>query len=50
MLTIQRILEGVTSKNQPATLLFIDFSQAFDSIHHEKMKDILIIYSIPCQI
>ena len=44
MLTIQRILEGVKSKHLPATLLCVDFSQDFDSIHREKMKDILIIY------
>ena len=50
MLIIQRILEGVESKNLQANLLFIDFSQAFDSIHREKMKDILIIYSIPTEI
>ena len=50
MLTIRRILEGVTSKNLPATLHFIDFSQTFDSINREKMKDILIIYSIPTEI
>ena len=46
MLTIQRILEEVKSKNLPATLLFIDFSKAFDSINREKMKGILIIYGI----
>ena len=50
MLTIRRILEGVKSKNLPATLLFIDFSKAFDSINREKMKDILIIYGIPTEI
>ena len=50
MLTIQRILEEVKSKNLPATLLFIDFSHAFDSINREKMKDILIIYGIPTEI
>ena len=33
MLTIRRILEGVKSKNLPATLLFIEFSQTFDSIN-----------------
>ena len=27
MLTIRRILEGIKSKNLPATLLFIDFSK-----------------------
>ena len=51
MLTIRRsILEGVKSKNLPATLLFIYFSQTFDSINREKMKDILIIYGIPTEI
>ena len=50
ILTIQRILEGVKSKNLPVTLLFIDFSHAFDSIHREKMKYILIIYRIPTEI
>ena len=50
MLTIQHKLEVVKSKNLPATLLFIDFSQAFDSIHREKMKDILIIYRITTEI
>ena len=33
ILTIRRLLEGVTAKNLPATLLFIDFSKAFGSIH-----------------
>ena len=30
-------------KNLKATLLFIDFSKAFDSIHRRKMKQILFI-------
>ena len=34
IVTIRRILEVVTSKNLPATLLFIDFSKDFDSISH----------------
>ena len=50
IVTIRRILEGVKSKNLPATLLFIDFSKAFDSINRENMKDILIIYGIPTEI
>ena len=33
ILTIRRILEGVRAKNLPATLLFVDFTKAFDSIH-----------------
>ena len=47
ILTIRRILEGIKSKNLPATLLFIDFSKAFDSIHRGKMKEILSAYGIP---
>ena len=39
-------MEGIKSKNLPATLLFIDFSKAFDSIHRGKMKEILSAYGI----
>ena len=38
ILTIRRILEGVRAKNIQATLLFVDFTKAFDSIHREKME------------
>ena len=47
ILTIRRILEGARANNFPAVLLFIDFCKAFDSIHHGKMRDILIAYGIP---
>ena len=47
VLSIRRILEGIQSKNLPATLLFIDFSEAFDSIHRGYMKEILSAYGIP---
>ena len=47
ILTIRRILEGIKSKNLPATVLFIDFSKAFDSIHRGKMRDILSAYGTP---
>ena len=33
ILTIRRILEGVWAKNVQATLLFVDFTKVFDSIH-----------------
>ena len=49
ILTIRRVLEGVNAKNLPATLLFIDFSKAFDSIHRERMKNILLAYGIPLE-
>ncbi len=32
ILTIRRILEGVRAKNLQATLIFVDFTKAFDSI------------------
>ena len=38
ILTIRRILEGVRSKNLEATILFVDFTKAFDSIHRRKME------------
>ena len=47
ILTIRRILEGVRAKNLQATILFVDFTKAFDSIHRGKMEQILLAYSIP---
>ena len=47
ILTIRRILDGVNSNNLPLTLLFIDFSKAFDTINRKKMKEILVKYGIP---
>lgn len=47
ILTIRRIIECAIAKNLPATLLFIDFSKAFDSIHRRRMKEILLGYGIP---
>ena len=47
ILTIRRILEGVRAKNLQATLLFVDFTKAFDSIHRGKMELILLAYGLP---
>ena len=47
MLTIRRILEGVRSKNLQATLLFVDFTKTFDSIHIGKIEQILLAYGLP---
>ena len=47
ILTICRILEGVQAKNLQATLLFVNFTKAFDSIHWGKMEQILLAYGIP---
>ena len=47
ILTIRRILEGVRPKNIQATLLFLDFTKAFDSIHRGKVEQILLAYCLP---
>ena len=46
-LTIRRILDSVRAKNLQATLLFVDFTKAFDSIHKGKMEQILLAYGLP---
>ena len=47
ILTIRRILKGVWAKNLQATLLFVDFTKAFDSIHRGKVEQILQAYGRP---
>ena len=47
ILIIRRILEGVRAKNLRATLLFVNFTKAFDSIHRGKMEQILLAYGLP---
>ena len=47
ILTICRILEGVREKNLEATILFVDFVKAFDSIHREMMEQILLAHGLP---
>ena len=46
-MTIRRILEGVRAKNLLVTLLFVDFTKAFDSIHRGKLEQILLAYDLP---
>ena len=48
-LTIHRILQGVRANNLEATLLFVDVSKAFDSIHKGKMEQILLAYDVSKQ-
>ena len=45
-LTICWILECVCAKNLEATLIFVDFSKAFDSIHRGKMEQIVLAYGL----
>ena len=47
MLTILQILKGDRAKNLEATLLFVDFYKAFDSIRSEKIKQILVANGLP---
>ena len=47
ILTIRIILEGVRAKNLQATLIFVDFTKGFDSIHRGKIEQILLAYGIP---
>ena len=46
ILTIRRILEGLRSKNLQATILFVNVTKAFDSIHRGKMEQILLAYGL----
>ena len=47
IIIIRRILEGVRAKNLEATVLFVNFSKVFDSIHRGKMEQIFFAYDIP---
>ena len=47
ILTIRRVLEGVSAKNLQATILFVDFTKAFDSIQRGKIEQILLAYGLP---
>ena len=47
ILTIHRILEGVWAKNLQATLIFVEFTKAFNSNHRGKMEQTLLAYGIP---
>ena len=47
ILALRRIIEEAKRNNVPATIVFVDFSKAFDSIHRAKMMQILKAYGIP---
>ena len=43
----REFLNVYVQKIPEATILFVDFSKAFDSIHREKMEQILFAYGLP---
>ena len=46
ILTLRRILEGIKYKDLPAVLTFVDFRKVFDSIHRDKLMEILKAYGV----
>ena len=53
ILTIRRIRDGVRAKKKKrkknkleTTILFANFAKAFDSVHREKMEQILLVYGL----
>ena len=47
ILTIRWILEGVCAINLEATISFVHFTKAFDSIHREKIEQIQLANGLP---
>ena len=47
ILTIRRILEGVRAKHLETAILFVEVANAFDSIHREKIEQILLTSDVP---
>ena len=47
---MRRIVEGVKARQIPATLVFVDVSKAFDSVHRGKMETIILAYGMPKEI
>ena len=48
ILALRRVIEGVKSNNRET--VFIDFSEAFDSVHRGKLMKILKAYGIPLRL
>ena len=46
ILTIRRTLESVCAKNLKTTILFVDFSKAFDSRRRRKIEQKLLAYGL----
>ena len=44
---VDSCVEGVRAKNLEATILFVDFTKAFDCVHRGKMEQILLANGLP---
>ena len=49
ILTVRRII-GVKTRQILTTVLFVDISEAFHSVHRENLEKILVAYGIPKEI
>ena len=47
MLALRRIIEGAKAENLKATMVFIDFKKAVDSVHRGLLTKILKAHGIP---
>ena len=47
ILSLRRILEGLPANNLQATIISVNFTKAFDSIHRKEMEQILIAFGLP---
>ena len=47
ILALRRLIEKAKRNNVSATIVFVNFSKAFDSVHRAKIMQILKAYGIP---
>ena len=50
ILALRRLIEGIKAKRLQAVITFVNFCKAFDSIHREKLMEILLAYGVPSKI
>ena len=44
---LRRLIEGAKAKQLQSVITFVDFKNAFDSIHRGKLMEILSVYGVP---
>ena len=50
ILALRRLIEGIKAKRLQAVITFVNFCKAFDSIHREKLMEVLLAYGVPSKI